>query len=138
MIELSLIGWLVFFSSPVTVDKLNSVFELSITPQLTVLESAQYIQRGIMSDMGISSTVVLNLYVFIVFCKYEEFNYEWKVKQSWKECLRREWLERFVAIVLVKLVSGIHFTQHILWHTHTNAHTHTDTTGFILIKCNMF
>lgn len=62
-----------FFSSPDTVDKLNSVFELSIAPQLTILESAQYIQRWIMSDMGISSTVVLNLYVFNVLYMYEEF-----------------------------------------------------------------
>lgn len=66
-----------------------------------------------MSDMGISSTVVLNLYVFIVLYMYE-FNYEWKVKQSWKECLRRERLGWIVAITLVKHVSGIHFTQHIL------------------------
>lgn len=34
-----------------------------------------------MSDMDISSTVVLNLYVFMVLYMYE-FNYEWKVKQS--------------------------------------------------------
>lgn len=38
-------GQIFFFSSPDTVDKLNSVFELSIAPQLTILESAQYIQR---------------------------------------------------------------------------------------------
>lgn len=66
-------GQIFFFSSPDTVDKLNSVFELSIAPQLTILESAQYIQRWIMSDMGISSTVVLNLYVFVVLYMYEEF-----------------------------------------------------------------
>lgn len=35
----------IFFSSPDTVDGLNSVFELSIAPQLTILETAQYIQR---------------------------------------------------------------------------------------------
>lgn len=63
----------IFFSSPDTVDGLNSVFELSIAPQLTILETAQYIQRWIMSDMGISSTAVLNLYVFIVLYTYEEF-----------------------------------------------------------------
>lgn len=57
--------WQNFFS-PDTVDKWNSVLELSIAPQLTLLGTAQYIQRRIMSEMGISSTVVLNLYVLIV------------------------------------------------------------------------
>lgn len=35
----------IFFFLHLTLDKLNSVFELSIAPQLTILESAQYIQR---------------------------------------------------------------------------------------------
>lgn len=70
MIEWSLIGR---FFSPDTVDKLNSVFELSIAPQLTLLGTAQYIQRWIMSEMGISSTVVLNLNVLIVLYMNEEF-----------------------------------------------------------------
>lgn len=56
--------WQKFFS-PDTVDKLNSVFELSIAPQ--------YIQIRIMSEMGISSTVVLNLNVLIVLYMNEEF-----------------------------------------------------------------
>lgn len=64
--------WQKFFS-PDTVDKLNSVFELSIAPLLTLLGTAQYIQRWIMSEMGISSTVVLNLNVLIVLYMNEEF-----------------------------------------------------------------
>lgn len=64
--------WQKFFS-PDTVDKLNSVFELSIAPQLTLLGTAQYIQIRIMSEMGISSTVVLNLNVLIVLYINEEF-----------------------------------------------------------------
>lgn len=61
--------WQKFFS-PDTVDKLKSVFELSIAPQLG---TAQYIQIRIMSEMGISSTVVLNLNVLIVLYTNEEF-----------------------------------------------------------------
>lgn len=64
--------WQKFFS-PDTVDKLNSVFELSIAPQLTLLGTAHYIQIRIMSEMGISSTVVLNLNVLIVLYMNEEF-----------------------------------------------------------------
>lgn len=71
MIEWSLIGRNFFHLTPV--DKLNSVFELSIAPQLTLLGTAQYIQIQIMSEMGISSTVVLNLNVLIVLYMNEEF-----------------------------------------------------------------
>lgn len=50
----------------------------------------------------------------LYYTRMKNFNYEWKVKQSWKECLRRERLGRIVAIVLVKHVSGIQFTQRML------------------------